>query len=267
MTDDTHHAPARPALARPTLAAARILRTDNRIVFQAMGSLVSLSSPEWLPDEVGREVQEILEGYDELLNPLREGSEAQRVATGALAVRRASSRFQYVHDLAQTWMMDTDGAFTPNRPDGHVDLSGIATGLAMRECGDALAGLPRWRLDVGDNVMVSTFPGAENRSPVALPDPDDPSRFGGHIILDPCHPAVATCWDDPDEPAIWHLDPDSPFCQVSVAGPDILACDVLATAIMSGGERTLERVCHTWPIEVLAFTRDNAVHATRGFVA
>jgi thiamine biosynthesis lipoprotein len=55
------------------------------------------------------------------------------------------------------------------------------------------------------------------------------------------------------------------FTQVSVMADDIATADVLATAIVAGGQAALDEFADRWPIDVLAFRRDRAALATPGF--
>jgi len=50
-----------------------------------------------------------------------------------------------------------------------------------------------------------------------------------------------------------------------VLGPDIVTADTLATAIIAGGRETMNLATSTWPVELLAITRDGDLLATPGF--
>jgi thiamine biosynthesis lipoprotein ApbE len=49
---------------------------------------------------------------------------------------------------------------------------------------------------------------------------------------------------------------------VSVAAPDIVTADVLATAIVAGGDAALDELTSREPIDVLAVRRDGTLTAT-----
>jgi thiamine biosynthesis lipoprotein len=57
----------------------------------------------------------------------------------------------------------------------------------------------------------------------------------------------------------------SEFVQVSVAARDIVTADVLATAIVAGGQSMLDRAADCWDVTVLAVRRDGGLLATPGF--
>ena len=61
---------------------------------------------------------------------------------------------------AAEWRLLTEGAFTPERPDGVLDLSGIVKGHAIREAGMSLLalGMADWCLNAGGDVLVSGSP-------------------------------------------------------------------------------------------------------------
>ena len=53
--------------------------------------------------------------------------------------------------------------------------------------------------------------------------------------------------------------------QVSVAAGDIVTADVLATAIVAGGEAALDELSSREPVDVLAVRRDGTMAATPGW--
>ena len=55
------------------------------------------------------------------------------------------------------------------------------------------------------------------------------------------------------------------FVQVSVAADDIVTADVLATAIVAGGEAALDELSSREPVDVLAVRRDGTMAATPGW--
>jgi thiamine biosynthesis lipoprotein len=52
-----------------------------------------------------------------------------------------------------------------------------------------------------------------------------------------------------------------------VVADDIVTADVLATAIVAGGEEMLTEACARWDIDVLAVQTDGGLRATPGFRA
>ena len=62
-------------------------------------------------------------------------SELSRVASGALSMTESSVELRDTYADALAWRALTDGAFTPNRPDGVIDLNGVVKAKAMRAPG------------------------------------------------------------------------------------------------------------------------------------
>ena len=58
---------------------------------------------------------------------------------------------------------------------------------------------------------------------------------------------------------------DASFVQVSVAAGDIITADVVATAIVAGGEATLDELTGREQVDVLAVRRDGSLVATPGW--
>jgi thiamine biosynthesis lipoprotein len=57
------------------------------------------------------------------------------------------------------------------------------------------------------------------------------------------------------------------YLQVTVVADDILTADVLATAIVAGGESMLREACGSWDIDVLTVDLAGELTATPGFRA
>ncbi|WP_235779714.1 FAD:protein FMN transferase [Sinomonas notoginsengisoli] len=214
-------------------------------------------------------------------------SEASRIVRGELSLTQASPLMQEMYNDAVGWRHRTDGAFTPERPDGALDLSGLVKGYAIAEAGRSLAasGLHDWCLNAGGDVLVSGSPAASGSSAPAwlagIVDPADRRTLVGAYPLGGAAAhrlALATSGSAERGDHIWTVGmrggpgraggaarPE--FVQVSVAAEDIVTADVLATAIVAGGRATLDAVTSRWDVEVLAMAHDGALLATPGFRA
>ncbi|BCW47219.1 FAD:protein FMN transferase [Arthrobacter sp. StoSoilB5] len=255
--------------------------------FRSMGTVVSLTvasgtSPQTAVDELESAVdvvEEIFTQLDLTFSLYREGSEASRLARGELALAYASESMQARYVEASEWRLATNGAFTAERPDGTLDLSGIVKAHAMREAELSLIalGLRDWCLNAGGDVLVSGSPGPssasrEVREPwlAGIVDPFDRQTLLGTYSLsgsaDGGMRALATSGSAERGEHIWAVGPGRPeFLQVSVAAQDIVTADVLATAIVSGGPPTLDQAVEKWGVEVLAVGRTGTMLATPGF--
>jgi FAD:protein FMN transferase len=98
-------------------------------------------------------------------------------------------------------------------------------------------------------------------------DPGDRSALVCAIELQQPRRAIATSGSAERGDHIWTAAGRSPFVQATVVADDIVTADVLATAIIAGGERMLRTACDRWPIDVLVVDRAGGLSATPGFRA
>ena len=149
---------------RPTLRA----RT-----FNCMGTVISLT----LPSAPGEDelvaatavVERLFAGLDGTFSLYRPESEASRLARAEIRLPDASEDMRRLYADAVGWRLATEGAFSPERPDGVLDLSGIVKGFAIQEAGTSLLalGLRDWCLNAGGDVLVSGSPGPRAWGPQA----------------------------------------------------------------------------------------------------
>jgi thiamine biosynthesis lipoprotein len=290
-----------PKKDRPTLQA----RT-----FSCMGTVISLT----LPTASGEDelvaatavVEHLFAGLDETFSLYRPESEASRLARAEIRLPDASEDMRRLYADAVGWRLVTEGAFSPERPDGVLDLSGIVKGYALQEAGTSLLalGLNDWCLNAGGDVLVSGSPvpaivGPASVGPAsvrpasvgpasAAPGRTEPWRAGivdpedrrtliaGYPLGGQAGPklALATSGSAERGDHIWAAGAGSRvrrglaspvFRQVSVAAADIVTADVLATAIVAGGQPMLDRATDGWDIEVLAVHAGGELLATPGF--
>ncbi|MFF1386200.1 FAD:protein FMN transferase [Arthrobacter sp. NPDC058288] len=259
-----------------------------------MGTVVSLT----LPAASGAEelvaatavVEQLFAGLDDTFSLYRPDSEASQLARTEIALPDASEEMRRLYGDAVGWRLLTEGAFTPERPDGVLDLSGIVKGYAIQEAGTSLLalGLRDWCLNAGGDVLVSGSPAPDTHKSgkgepwrAGIVDPEDRRTliagyplggFAGSKL------ALATSGSAERGDHIWAAGagggagrgarpgPGAPvFRQVSVAAADIVTADVLATAIVAGGLPMLDRATDGWDIEVLAVRAGGELLATPGF--
>lgn len=223
-------------------------------------------------------VELLFAGLDATFSLYRPESEASRLARAELSLPDASQDMRRLYADAVGWRLLTEGAFTPERPDGVLDLSGIVKGYAIREAGISLQalGLRDWCLNAGGDVLVSgsPVPGTNEAWQAGIVDPEDRRTLvagyplGAHGITR----ALATSGSAERGDHIWtagtagkSVRSAAEFRQVSVAGADIVTADVLATAIVAGGMPMLDRATDGWDVDVLAVRRDGSLLASPGF--
>lgn len=270
------------------------LQSDNKEprlrsrIFTSMGTVVSLAvpapatAPQAAVDELEAAtavVEQLFNGLDRTFSLYRPDSEASAVARGESALTDASADMRRLYVEASEWRTLTDGAFTAERPDGVVDLAGIVKAHAMREAGTSLLalGLKDWCLNAGGDVLVDGSPTPSSARPwlAGVVDPADRTTLltsfplGGYSLVNAGKRALATSGTSERGHHIWSAGlqdgQGAGFLQVSVASADIVTADVLATAIMAGGARTLALATARWDVEVLAVKNDGGLLATPGF--
>lgn len=257
--------------------------------FQCMGTVISLALPAARDGEAvlagaTAAVERVFAGLDATFSLYRPDSEASRLARGEVTLRDASAAFRARFADATGWRLLTDGFFTPERPDGVLDLTGIIKGYAIDQAASALecAGIGDWCLNAGGDVLVCGSPAPGTGSPwlAGIVDPQDRQSLLSGFSLGGTgrFAALATSGTAERGNHIWRAVADRAgggrtglgpldFRQVSVAAADILTADVLATAVVAGGRRMLNWATDSWDVEVLAVLGSGELLATPGFRA
>lgn len=257
--------------------------------FQCMGTVISLALPAArdggaVLESATAAVERVFAGLDATFSLYRPDSEASRLARGEVTLRDASAAFRARFADATGWRLLTDGFFTPERPDGVLDLTGIIKGYAIDQAASALecAGIGDWCLNAGGDVLVCGSPAPGTGSPwlAGIVDPQDRRSLLSGFSLGGTgrFAALATSGTAERGNHIWRAGADRAgggrtglgpldFRQVSVAAADILTADVLATAVVAGGRRMLNWATDSWDVEVLAVLGSGELLATPGFRA
>jgi thiamine biosynthesis lipoprotein len=274
--------------------------------FTCMGTVISLTvptdahkAPQAAADELEAAtavVERLFTDLDSIFSLYRPDSEASRLVRGELALPEASAEMRARYEEAAEWRLLTEGAFTAERPDGALDLSGIVKGHAIREAGMSLLalGMANWCLNAGGDVLVSGSPNpgtdvpwragivepADRRtllagfplggtalgSPPQSLSPSGLAPLGGMTADGGTRAALATSGSAERGDHIWSVTAGAAeFRQVSVAAADVVTADVLATAIVAGGVPMLNRATAMWDIEALAVRANGELLATGGF--
>ena len=236
-------------------------------------------------------VERLFTELDSIFSLYRPDSEASRLVRGELALPEASAEMRARYEEAAEWRLHTEGAFTPERPDGALDLSGIVKGHAIREAGTSLLalGMANWCLNAGGDVLVggSPIPGTDVPWRAGIVDPADRKTLlagfplggaapgslplaspplGGKTADGGTRVALATSGSAERGDHIWSVTAGAAeFRQASVAAADVVTADVLATAIVAGGVPMLNRATAMWDIEALAVRANGELLATGGF--
>jgi len=237
-------------------------------VFEAMGTVVSVTAADGVRPETRTRLTDAFEALEGRFSLWRPDAEGARVARREVLVPHASPEFRAVFDQAFDWREATEGSFTPMRPDGVIDLSGIVKALAIAKAADILdADGPDWCINAGGDVLVSGVQVDGRPWVVGIVDPDDRTALLSQFTSRGGRHAVATSGVAERGEHVWRTGADATFGQVTVAADDIVTADVLATAILAGGPDALERCQDRWSIEVLACAIDGRLWASPVFRA
>ncbi|WP_026851046.1 FAD:protein FMN transferase [Glaciibacter superstes] len=230
-----------------------------------MGTVASLIFDQRRPDtSILRAVEALFYEDDKRFSLYRRESEISRIARGELSLIASSAEFRDAYELAAEWRLLSYGAFTPERPDGTLDLSGIVKALSIDKARLALErnGISNVIVDVGgDALAMGTHRGAPWAAGIV--DPLNRSRLLCSVPLEGGDCAIATSGTSERGEHIWSAHP-SPYRQVTVLAQDIITADVLATAILAGGRETRDDMTQRWNIGVLTVDHNGALEMTPG---
>ncbi|WP_382306124.1 FAD:protein FMN transferase [Herbiconiux sp. UC225_62] len=240
-------------------------------LFDTMGTAVSLRFAHDLPTAATlARVEEAFREFDHRFSLYRGDSEISRVARGEIPLHRASVPLREGYAESVEWMRRTDGSFTPHRPDGVVDLSGLVKAKAIEAAGRILdsAGATDWLLNAGGDILSQgSFDGAPWQ--VGIVDPDDRTVLLCALGFSGTRRALATSGTAERGEHIWRIGtPGAPaFRQVSVLADDIVTADVLATAILSGGPTRSQTMLDEFDVDALMVDDLGRLTATPGLAA
>ncbi|HXR43251.1 MAG TPA: FAD:protein FMN transferase [Pseudolysinimonas sp.] len=238
----------------------------NRWSFATMGTIVSVAVPGQEPRPAVRAaVEEVFHSFDAEFSLYLPDSPISRVARGELALGDAGDRMLDTYAAALEWRTRTGGDFTPHRPDGVIDLSGIVKALAIEAAGERLtdSGIRAWSLGCGGDVLAAGDAAPGEPWTIGIADPDSRAELLTAVRLTGGRRAVATSGTAERGEHVWRTDDRSTLRQVSVVADDIVTADVLATAILAGGTDALDRLTRDHDVDALACSADGMV-ATPG---
>ncbi|QIM17956.1 FAD:protein FMN transferase [Leucobacter coleopterorum] len=161
------------------------------------------------------------------------------------------------------WEQLTDRAFTPYRPDGVLDLSGIVKAVAIAAAGKLLEdqGPANWMLNAGGDLLAAGAAG-DGSWRFGIVDPSDRARLLCAASLEGAQKAVATSGTSERGDHIWRTNERSDIQQATVVAGSIEKADVLATAIVSGGSETMQSVLEYRDVDVVAVDTQATIWAS-----
>jgi thiamine biosynthesis lipoprotein len=192
----------------------------------------------------------------------RPASEVSRIARGEVALTKAGVEVRDAYAEALQWRAATDGDFTPHRPDGVVDLSGIVKAYALRDAGALLdgTGLDGWLVEIGGDVLARSA--EQDGWTAGIADPHQRGELISAVPLGGAWTAIATSGTAERGEHVWRSTQFGDLVQVTVLGRDIVETDVLATAILAGGLPALDAATRRFDVDVLTVARDRSLCVT-----
>lgn len=206
-------------------------------VWEVMGTVVSVRIPDRFSDQHDAAiaaVRNVLSMYDDTYSLYREESPLSRLSRDEIALAELDADIRDTYARALEWRSRTAGAFTPHRPDGVIDLSGIVKADAIAAGAEVITahGITDFSLNVGGDIVVA----GSGEWPTAIGHPTDPAAVVSAVNLSAQWSAIATSGTVDRGEHIWRSANDvTPIISATVISGDIVMSDVWATAIVSGG--------------------------------
>jgi thiamine biosynthesis lipoprotein len=211
-----------------------------------------------------------LHDVDAEFSTYRADSGVCRFDRGELLVSDASADMRWIIDRCECLRRETGGYFDPY-VNGPFDPSALVKGWAVQRAADGLraAGVNRFCVTAGGDVVAYGRPDAERRWRVGVRHPHDPQAVAAVIEVDG-ELAVATSGlyergDHIISPAAGRA-PEG-VLSVTVAGPDLGLADAYATAAFAMGLDGPEWTLALDGYEAMTILADEAILTTPGFPA
>ncbi len=237
-------------------------------IFDTMGTTVSIRVTDSTDDTDRARATAALDGiekvfdlYDRDYSLYRPESPLSQLSRSDVTLAELSDDIRDTYARALDWRQATHGAFTPHRPDGVIDLSGIVKADALAAAHSVMRahGFTAFSINAGGDMTVSGEPGAWV---TGIAQPDGSGQPAAVVRLGGPWSAIATSGTSERGEHIWRAaDSTGSIIQATVLSSDIVTSDVWATAIVSGGSDTLELATRTAGVAVLVFHADGEVRA------
>ncbi len=238
-------------------------------IFDTMGTTVSIrvADPTDSTADSNRTIaaldgiEKVFDLYDRDYSLYRPESPLSQLSRNDVTLAEVSDDIRDTYARALDWRQSTHGAFTPHRPDGVIDLTGIVKADALASAHSVMRahGFSTFSINAGGDMTVSGEPGTWVTGIAqsdGLGNPAAVVRLGGEWS------AIATSGFSERGQHIWRAaDSTGSIIQATVVSSDIVTSDVWATAIVSGGMDTLDLATRIAGLAVLVFHADGEVRA------
>lgn len=206
----------------------------------------------------------VLRAADERFSPYRPDSELSRLRRAELTEDRASDQMREVLAIAARARADSGGVFDVHTPDGLLDTDGVVKGWAAQRAADVLvaAGLTRFCLNAGGDVVLRGEPEPGRPWDVAVRDPRDPKAV--LAVLAVRDGAVATSGTYERGQHVWDGrtgSVDLPLVAATVVAADLTVADVLATTVLAMGTDVVDWAVRHGAATVIVVTTDGQILA------
>jgi thiamine biosynthesis lipoprotein len=239
--------------------------------FEAMGTMVSIrtAGADSNVSAVLADIEQEFARLNQVFSLYRDDSEISQIARGDLSLADSSDELREEYARALDWREKTDGAFTPHRPDGVIDLSGTIKAVAIDAASRILstARVTNFSVNVGGDLITSGNQADDETGWITgIVDPEDRGTVIAAVRLNSEFPAMATSGSAERGEHIW-LRPETTkdFVQATVIAADIITADVLATAIIAGGQATLDQITQNYAVAVMTVAPDGSLQANPQF--
>ena len=243
--------------------------------FESMGTVVSvrLGKSAQAIESPAREsvamagAQQAFDELNERFSLYQESSEISRIARGEILLSASSEPMRDAYAQALLWREATHGVFTPHRPDGVLDLSGTIKAQAIADAGVAIeaCGFESFSINAGGDILTHCASKTDTWS-TGIVDPQACSELLSVVELTPEFAAMATSGSAERGDHIWaRVGVTKDFLQATVIARDIITADVCATAIIAGGQETLDHLTANFEIAVLVVKADGELLANARF--
>jgi thiamine biosynthesis lipoprotein len=209
------------------------------------------------------DVERIFSERDERFSLYLPASEASLIASGNRQLTDASIEMRDAYAESLGWREATGGAFTPHRPDGTLDLSGTIKADAIRVSAHALLshGFDVFSINAGGDLCTAGVP-EDGAWVTGISDPLTPGKVLSIVSLTPAMSCLASSGTAERGEHIWRRpETDRTFVQATVCAADIMTADVLATAIIAGGNDALNIATARGDVGVLVVKADGSLLA------
>lgn len=190
-----------------------------------------------------------LQWADDIFSLWRDDTPVSRLSRGEITVDDCPPAVGEVLGACERFRVETEGFFDARRPDGVLDPTGLVKSWAVVRAVWRLEalGAAGWMVGASGDVLVAGVAPDGGAWRLGIADPrraDDPQgapvldvvALGG--VFDGGPVALATSGTAQHGEHIWNPRTGvsrAAYAQVSVAGEDLVECDVWATAIVAGG--------------------------------